>query len=383
MLIGQFCETYPPTLDGVGRVMLSYCQSLDAMGHTALYIAPNNPLYPERVECQTLLYDGIRVPGEPYRVGIPRLSKSFRNATSHLRFDVLHAHSPFLAGREARKLSRRDGAPLIGTFHSKYYDDFYKATGSKTLAAFGVRYVVDFYESCDEVWAVNGKTADVLHEYGYKGEIVTMPNGTNPQTLTDAQRREAALRYPLRDGVPTLVFAGQQNKKKNTDGVLRACARLKDQGHDFQLVMIGDGPDAACLRTLAHDLGIDGHVLFTGFLSQRPMLMALYERADLMVFPSVYDNAPMVVREAAAMGTPALLIEGSCSAEGVTHGKNGYLCQNTVEAVAQGILDALPTVAEVGAHARESIPIPWNRLMEDVVARYEALIARKREGSDA
>ena len=377
MLIGQFCETYPPTLDGVGRVMLSYCQSLNTLGHRALYIAPNNPLYPERVDCETLLYDGIRVPGEPYRVGIPRLSKSYRSATSHMRFDVVHAHSPFFGGREALRLARRDGAPLVATFHSKFYDDFYKATGSKTLAMMGVRFVVDFFNTCDEVWAVNKKTADVLKEYGYEGTIVTMPNGTNLQTLSQQDRLQSVVRYPLRQGVPTLIFAGQQNKKKNTESVLRACALLKNRGLDFQLIMIGDGPDAHFLHMLAHDLDIDGHVLFTGFLSHRPTVMALYERADLMVFPSIYDNAPMVVREAAAMGTPALLVEGSCAAEGVTHGVNGYLCQNSVEAIADGIVSALPTADEVGLRARDTIPIPWDSLMTQVVARYEALIAQK------
>ncbi len=383
MLIGQFCETYPPMLDGVGRVMLSYCQSLSALGHETLYIAPSNPLYPGPIDCETLLYKGIHIPGEFYRVGIPRLSKDFRNAVNHRKFDLLHAHSPFLGGREARRIARRDGAPLVATFHSKYYDDFYKATGSKTLAAVGVKYAVDFYDTCDEVWAVNRRTADVLNGYGYRGKVVVMPNGTNPQTLTEAEQRVAAERFPLRDGVPTLIFAGQQNRKKNTESILRACARIRAQGFDFQLVMVGTGPDERFLHTLAHELELDENVLFTGFLGDRPTLMALYERADLMVFPSVYDNAPMVVREAAAMGTPALLVEGSCAAEGVTHGENGYLCQNTVEAIAQGILDALPTAEEVGGNARESIPIPWDRLMVQVLERYRALIDRKAGGGRA
>lgn len=377
MLIGQFCETYPPTLDGVGRVMLSYCQTLQAMGHEALYIAPNNPLYPEQVNCETLLYDGMRIPGEAYRVGFPRMSKSFRDAVNDRKFDILHAHSPFFGGREARRIARRDDAPLVATFHSKYYDDFYKATGSKTLAKTGVRYAVDFYNTCDEVWAVNGKTAEVLADYGYRGTPVIMQNGTDPFDLSDAARRAATERFPLRQGVPVLIFVGQQNRKKNTESILRACKVLQTRGMDFQLLMVGAGPDASFLKTLAQELGIAGNVLFTGMITDRPTMMALYERADLMVFPSVYDNAPMVVREAAVMGTPALLVAGSCSAEGVTHGANGYLCENTVESIAQGIAEALPTAAAVGQCARETIPIPWNRLMVQVVERYQALIAMK------
>ena len=81
-----------------------------------------------------------------------------------------------------------------------------------------------------------------------------------------------------------------------------------------------------------------------------------------------------------AMGTPALLVEGTCSAEGVTHGLNGYLCRNSVESIARGIVEALPTAGEVGLKARETIPIPWDTLILQVLARYEALIARKAEG---
>ncbi len=380
MLIGQFCETYPPTLDGVGRVMLSYCQSQQAMGHRSLYIAPNNPLYPEQVNCETLLYDGIRIPGELYRVGVPVLSKSFRMATRDLRFDLVHAHSPFLAGRDALRLSKRDNCPLVATFHSKYYDDFYKVCHSKFLSRKGVKYVVNFFNVCDEVWAVNGRTADVLREYGYKREIVVMPNGTDVVPVTDKQRQAALSRWTLRQGVPTLVFTGQQNKKKNTESILRACGRLKEDGLDFQLLMIGDGPDAQFLRRLAEELGIAERVIFTGFLSDRPTLLALYERSDLMVFPSIYDNAPMVVREAATMGTPALLVRGSCSAEGVTHNDNGFLCENDVEDIARQIRLALPLCAQVGERAKATIPIPWTVLTERVLERYEALVKRRAEG---
>ena len=33
MIVGQFVDTYPPNVDGVGRVTLSYCETLTAMGH--------------------------------------------------------------------------------------------------------------------------------------------------------------------------------------------------------------------------------------------------------------------------------------------------------------------------------------------------------------
>jgi len=361
--------------------MYSYCQHLDALGHRALYVAPDNRQYEKPADCETLLYGGMKVPGEVYHAGVPVFDPAYRSAVNAMRFDLLHAHSPFFAGREARRLARRDGAPLVATFHSKYYDDFLKATHSEHIAKAIVKYIVSFYHTCDEVWAVNGQTGDVLRSYGYRGGIVVMPNGTDPFSLSDEARREARGRYPMPEGVPVLIFTGQQNFKKNPDSVLRACALLKKAGRPMRLIMVGTGPDLQKLKALTGELGLAHEVLFTGFLGERDILMALYERADLMVFPSLYDNAPMVVREAAVMGTPALLIEGSCSAEGIVHGQNGFLCENSPEAIADAIAEALKTADAVGAEAKRTIPIPWNRLILQVEERYKALIQTKQRGT--
>lgn len=77
MIIGQFCETYPPALDGVGRVMLAYCQTLSRMGHRCLYIAPRDAAATSVPGLETLLYPSMPIPGEPYRVGIPALGRGF------------------------------------------------------------------------------------------------------------------------------------------------------------------------------------------------------------------------------------------------------------------------------------------------------------------
>ena len=79
------------------------------------------------------------------------------------------------------------------------------------------------------------------------------------------------------------------------------------------------------------------------------------------------------------MGTPALLVADSCAAEGVEHGVNGFLCALNAADIARGIEEALPLADEVGERARDTIPIPWDRLMQAVLARYGNLIDHKRE----
>lgn len=376
MFIGEFVDTYPPCVDGVGRVVLSYCQTLKRMGHTAYYVAPSSPDATDDYGVPLMLSMSMPAPGELFRVGLPMLDAKYRLAVDKLPFEVVHAHSPFLAAKEAKRIARKCDIPLVSSFHSKYYDDVLAKTHSETLAHQVVGRIVKLYESCDGVWTVNNATADVLHGYGYKGEILVMENGTDAEPLDEAAAAAMEERLQLKPGVPVLIFVGQHNYKKNLHGVLGAAAILKQQGQPFELIMVGDGPDYNAIVREAENLGIKDACHFMGFMSDRPSLMALYHRADLFVFPSLYDNAPMTLREAAVMGTPGLLVAGSCSAEGVEDGVNGYISPDEkAESIAQTILRALPTVKTVGACARETIPMSWESIMTKVVAEYERLIA--------
>ncbi len=376
MIIGEFCDTYPPQLDGVGRVTLAYCQTLTAMGHETYYVGPESPDAAEVVGYKTLLSASVKMPRELYHIGIPWLDRKFQRQIAQIPFDIVHAHSPFLAADEAQRIARRRDIPLVTTFHSKYYDDALAKTHSRQLAKLVVRGIINFYEKCDGVWTVNHATAEVLRAYGYEGEILVMENGTDYEDLQPEAAARMEQRLCLTPGVPTLLFVGQHNYKKNLHGVLGACALLRGQGQPFRLVTAGDGPDYAAIVEEAKALGLEDSCTFLGFVSERADLMALYHLADLLVFPSLYDNAPMVLREAAAMGTPGLVVRGSCSAEGLTDGDNAFVSPDeSAEAIAATIVRALPDLERVGARARATIPMGWQAIMRRVVREYERLIA--------
>lgn len=380
MIIGEFCEIYPPHIDGVGMVVRSYCEELSRAGHTSLYIAPRSAdkRYREATESFPVMrYASVPIPKEAYTVGLPAFDLSFQNNLNHIPFDIVHAHTPFVSAIEATRIARERNIPLVATLHSKYYDDVLQKTRSEVIAKAVVWRIVQFFNKCDEVWTVNEATAEVLRGYGYTGEIVVMPNGTNLWYPTHEDALAAEMHFGLGRG-NVFLFVGQQNFKKNTDSILKAAALYRKNDRDFRIVFAGQGPDADKLHALADRLGLSDNAVFTGHIADREILKGLYARADLFVFPSLYDNAPMVVREAAAAGTPSLLIEGSCAAEGVTDGENGFLCKNTPEEIAACMARALKTAKTVGMRARETIPLAWSRIAQDVIARYEALIERKK-----
>ena len=161
--IGQFTDTFLPVVDGVGRVVQAYSETLCKMGNQVTVVAPMYDTgFQGGFPFQLVEYVGSSVPGmKQYKVGEAVLDAHYRRRIRMIDLDLIHAHSPFTAGSEALRLAAVRKLPLVGTFHSKYYDDFLKATRSESIAKMGVKLVVSFYNRCDEVWAVGKNTADV------------------------------------------------------------------------------------------------------------------------------------------------------------------------------------------------------------------------------
>ncbi|NLB38618.1 MAG: glycosyltransferase family 4 protein, partial [Clostridiales bacterium] len=134
--IGQFTDTFLPIVDGVGRVALAYAETLAGMGHEVTVSAPMyNTGHRGGYPFELADYAAMRVPTAPqYRVGAASLDSHYRKRMDMIPLDIAHAHSPFGAGREALRIAKERGIPLVATFHSKYYDDFLKVLHSESMA---------------------------------------------------------------------------------------------------------------------------------------------------------------------------------------------------------------------------------------------------------
>ncbi len=383
MKIAEFSNSFIPVYDGVGRVVKAYSESLSQMGQQVYVVAPKDPAFTEK---DALLYKVLDFPSVqisrklPYRVGFPNWDlryKHFIRQFPETPFDICHAHDPGPVGKFALWYAHTYDIPLVGTFHSKYYDDIYKITKSKALAKFGAKVVANFYNHCDEVWAVSHHSAETLVSYGYTGNIQVMPNGTDLRILDESVLPQVIARYNLGSN-PILLFVGQMNWKKNIQRVLEACALLHQDGTRFQLVLAGRGPHEKEIAQTAKRLGLEDLLVLTGHITNPAELDGLYHLSALFLFPSIYDNAPMVLREAANMGTPGIVIRGSSAAEVVEDRENGMLCDDTSESLFSTIKSVLSDkilLERISLNAKQSIPHPWQgEIMENVLARYHYLI---------
>ena len=151
--------------------------------------------------------------------------------------------------------------------------------------------------------------------------------GLNPEEFTfDSQARDELRRKWCPDDEPVIFSAAMFRPDVKTRGlkwVIRACGELGRSGHQFQLVIAGDGKERKTLQKLAAEQ-LPGRVRFVGKIP-RPELYRFYSAADLFVFPGIGESLGMVFLEAQACGLPVVAFDNAGVPEAVQDRKTGFL----------------------------------------------------------
>jgi glycosyltransferase involved in cell wall biosynthesis len=130
---------------------------------------------------------------------------------------------------------------------------------------------------------------------------------------------------------PLLILSiGRLVEKKGFPILLRAAAMLRREGIEFELRIVGTGPDEGDLRRLTSGLALEEHVHFDGAIPHED-LIPLFRSADLFVLASIVagdgdrDGLPNVLLEALALGVPAVSTRVSAIPELIEHEETGLL----------------------------------------------------------
>ena len=375
--VGLFCDVFPPVMDGVSVCMENYAYWMQKKVGGVCVVTPSAPGadYSEH-EFKVFDYFSVPVPmRHPYVTGIAEIDPTYLAKIATTRFKILHAHCPFASGMAAMRIARLQKIPVVATFHSKYRDDF-----SRVLPKLAVDMIIDqiieFYERADLVWVPQESVIDVIREYGYKGHVEVMDNGSDlvadypEKFFVDARRR-----LGIAPGEFVMLFVGQHIWEKNPRLVIEALARIPDV--PFRMYFVGTGYAAEEMRKLVSEKGLDGKVTFVGSITDRSAITDYYAASDLFLFPSLYDNAPLVVREAAALHTPAVMAEGATAATILKDGENGFLVENDPDRMAEllrSLIHDPQRVHRVGLQASKSIVRSWEDCVDEVLDRYNALL---------
>lgn len=400
-------DSFPPVIDGVANVVMNYGRVLTRdLGEN---VVVGTPRYPDG-EYEGYPYRVIPYPSfdttdfvKGYRTGNPLAIREIAQMAEFAP-DIIHTHCPAASTIMARILRKQTGAPIVFTYHTKFDVDIARAVGEGFLKQETIKTMVSNIEACDEVWVVSEGAGENLRSLGYEGEYIVMNNGVDfPKGRVAPELVEETTRdFDLPENIPVFLFVGRMMKYKGLPIIVDAMRILSEKKMDYRCIFVGGGADAAEMQQLVKEYGISldvfevgtithtegksdmtGKVIFTGPISDRDRLRAWNTRADLFIFPSVYDTNGIVVREAAACGLASVLVKGSCAAEGITHDRNGFLIDENAEAMAELLFEVgkdLGHMDEVGFRAMDEIYISWEDAVKVAHNRYEKLYELSRAG---
>ena len=122
----------------------------------------------------------------------------------------------------------------------------------------------------------------------------------------------------------TLLAVGRLHAVKDHAFLVRACARLRDGGLEFECVIAGEGPERQRLEVLIRKHWLQDQIKLPGHVP-RPQMDALYGRADVVVLTSRSEGIPLVLMEAMTRDRIVLAPAITGIPEIVIPGKTGFL----------------------------------------------------------
>ncbi len=376
-------DIYLPHVDGVITCMHQYCtHASKEIDVTA--IAPYDAgQYDDKLPYPVIRCRSIFIPFLGYRYCRATKDKKFYQKVMEKEFDIVHVNSPFNMADFAIKVARKKGVPAVATFHSNMRPIFKSIVKSKWITEKMVAHLGKTYNKFDEVFVCSPIVAEQCRSFGYKGKISYLPFGTKLKKCDKKQqnRELANQKFNLKEDDLAFIYVGRIEKLKRIDFILKSLKALSDKGYSFKFFIVGKGQEKKKLVKLKNKLGLtDEQVVFTGFVEESDFPL-LYSRADLLLFPSLYDNFGLVKVEAAAFDTPGLFIDGSCAGYGVTHGVNGYLSKDSVEDFTDAIVQAVSDrekLKQVGVQAGRDLYISWEDCTKQFVERLKEIVEREK-----
>jgi alpha-1,6-mannosyltransferase len=296
------------------------------------------------------------------------------------RPDIIESGDPYQVGWKAASVGRSLRIPVVGFYHSHFSEAYLRGPARLLLAA-AQKYVRKLYNRYEATLVPSEQLARVLEGWGVRN-VRTVKLGVNAETFSPHPDDRAETRSSL--GIAQdrrlLLYVGRLAHEKNTETLFASFEILaKRRPHEFELLIIGDGPQREQLHQLQ---GKTGNVKWIQYCTDSIELARFYRTADLFVHPGIQETFGLVALESQACGTPVVGIRGSCLDQIIFHQQESWARESAPAALADAIeefcgkdLKSLGATAARMAAERYS----WGRVFEGLLCIYREVCANYRQ----
>ena len=383
----QAMDVYLPDVDGVINCMHNYCLNLNDKTELTVAVPKNRRGHVDTQPYKIVRCKSMHLPILNDYYGFPNIDKKFNKTIDNLQFDIIHCHSPFNMSSYVLKQAKKRKIPVVATFHSNMRPIFRSVVKSKFIAEKMVKFLGKRYNKFDECFVCSPLVEEQLRSFGYTGKVTYLPFGTDFEKCpcVEENRLKANQVFNIGADELVLIYVGRVMKLKRIDFILDSLKIVKDKGYKFRFYIVGKGAEMKKLQAKAKKLGFSStEVIFTGFLP-REQFPLIFSRADLLLFPSLYDNFGLVKVEGAAYQTPGLFIENSCAGYGITDGVDGFLSKDNVNDFADKIISSTQDrqqLKQIGQTALQNCYISWADCTDALLERLKEIVKEYKKDNN-
>jgi len=238
-------------------------------------------------------------------------------------FDVVHTASfPYFPLLAAGLLRRWKGFRLVVDWHEVWTLSYWKGyLGAAGRLGYWIQTLC--MRLTQEAFTFSRMHERRLRSGGLRGRVTVLrgqyEGSVNP---VDIGSRE-----------PLIVFAGRHIPEKRVTAIVPAFALARRQIPELRCAIYGDGPARADVLRQIASRGLQDAVDAPGFVDEESVQRAL-ANALCLVLPSQREGYGLVVVEAFARGTPAVVVDDpdNAAVELVEDGANGFIAASAAPA---------------------------------------------------
>jgi glycosyltransferase involved in cell wall biosynthesis len=328
MRIGFFTDYAYPGGFGVEFAINSFKDGLEKLGHEVFIYAPRDKEIKDENQ-KIFRFRSWKIQKNPkmfFNFPFLPVGRSWKEVVN-FKLDIVHSQSPFNLGLLAKHIARRQRIPLIYTHHTDFPTWIRANMREKKILPYLARWWVKRYSNqTDAATAPSFKMKKILDNSGVKKPVYSLPNCINLNLFKPDKSRanEIKKQHGISGETKVLIFVGRLAREKNLVFLLKALKEILKIKKDVTLLLVGDGYQIDELKEVSKELGVDGNVRFTGFVSHE-LVPYYYGASDVFVMTSQSETMGLVVVEAEACGLPVVALDDLAFYDTVFEGENGFL----------------------------------------------------------
>ncbi len=323
------CDTFGPNVNGAAKFAERLAAGLVGRGHNVHIVAPaysrKRGTFVEEHEGAKMNVHRLRswrwFPHDWLRFALPwRINQNSARILDEVKPDVVHFQSHIIVGRGLSIEAEKRGIRIIGTNHFMPENLLDFAVIPRWVHDFAIRLAwaaaARTFGRAEAVTTPTRKAADFLEEFTHLTDVHAISCGIDAHHYTPTFNP---------DGENKAVFVGRVTGEKKIDVLIRAM-QLLPADLRASLEIVGGGDLLNHHKHLVHQLGLEGKITFTGYVTD-DQLKASLTRAKVFAMPSIAELQSIATMEAMATALPVVGANAMALPHLIHDGENGFLSE--------------------------------------------------------